>query len=160
MVTALDDPAVAAVQALYDRLQAEQVEPDAAINALLSAVAGLIVTGSANAIELNSLTFRARITLQAKIDGSVALGLLGAGLKGGGDARPLTKRHLRAMRERWRRDLARLEASFPRLEKLPENFDSEAETIRNLATAIAEIDGIIIAAPSLARRHKGGGDAG
>lgn len=53
----------------------------------------------------------------------------------------LTKRSLRAMRDRWIRDLKRLEEDFP----VPDwEWDNpEVETVRNLATAIAQIDGII-----------------
>ena len=60
----------------------------------------------------------------------------------------MSRRSLRAMRARWERDLARLEAAYP-----PTAWsycDHEHETVRNLATAIAEIDGIISA-----RSHPG-----
>jgi hypothetical protein len=63
----------------------------------------------------------------------------------------LDRRQLRAMRERWQRDLDRLEAAFPGLE-LGEEFTSETETIRNLATAIAHIDGIITNVTPLSKR--------
>lgn len=53
----------------------------------------------------------------------------------------LTRRSLRAMRERWKVDLARLEADYPVTNW--EASEPTLETIRNLATAIAEIDGII-----------------
>jgi hypothetical protein len=45
------------------------------------------------------------------------------------------------MKRRWKVDLARLEAAYP-----VQNWEAshpELETIRNLATAIAKIDGII-----------------
>lgn len=53
----------------------------------------------------------------------------------------VSKRVLRSMKDRWERDLAMLESAYP-------VSDWEAdypalETIRNLATAIAHIDGII-----------------
>lgn len=53
----------------------------------------------------------------------------------------VSKRVLRSMKARWERDLAMLEAAYP-----VANWEAdypELETIRNLATAIAQIDGII-----------------
>jgi hypothetical protein len=49
----------------------------------------------------------------------------------------ISKRSLRAMEMRWARDLARLEAAWPEV-----NWDADEpriETIRNLATAILQI---------------------
>lgn len=54
----------------------------------------------------------------------------------------LTKQRLRAMRERWSRDLKVLEEAFPDL-NLDFELGAEAETVRNLATAIGEVNGII-----------------
>lgn len=54
---------------------------------------------------------------------------------------PLPRRSLRALRKRWKRDLARIEAAYP-LEDW-NRCDPASETIRNLATAVAEIDGLI-----------------
>ena len=54
---------------------------------------------------------------------------------------PLPRRSLRAMKRRWQADLERLEAAYPA--KDWEGSDPALETIRNLATAIAEIDGLI-----------------
>lgn len=53
----------------------------------------------------------------------------------------IPRRSLRAMKARWERDLTRLEAANPVTEW--SYCDHEHETVRNLATAIAEIDGII-----------------
>jgi hypothetical protein len=57
--------------------------------------------------------------------------------------RKLTKRSLYAMRARWEGDLKRIEelAGYTAAE-LGEGESPLAETIRNLATAIAHIDGI------------------
>jgi hypothetical protein len=49
----------------------------------------------------------------------------------------LTRRSLRALERRWSKDLARLEAAYP-----VQNWEGaapELEVVRNLATAIAEI---------------------
>jgi len=56
----------------------------------------------------------------------------------------LPRRMLRAMRARWQRDLEKLEAAYP-----IEDWQADSpslETIRNLATAIVQIDGMITAA--------------
>jgi hypothetical protein len=87
MPSRADDPAVAAVQAMYDRLQAERVGPHAALNALLSCAAGLIVTTAEDAGDMAAMADDAVNILRDKIRGTAALGLLGAGLKGGGDGR-------------------------------------------------------------------------
>ena len=63
----------------------------------------------------------------------------------------ITRRQLRAMRGRWERDLEQLESAFP-IANMAEALTPEAETIRNLATAIAEIDGIITNVKSLSKR--------
>jgi len=56
----------------------------------------------------------------------------------------LTKRSLRAMRTRWQSDLSRLEDAFPDAnDEMSSHNAPEHETIRNLQTAIAQIDGII-----------------
>jgi hypothetical protein len=55
----------------------------------------------------------------------------------------IPKRSLRAMRDRWQRDLDRLETAYP-----VDNWEADhptLETIRNLATAIAQIEGMISA---------------
>ncbi len=54
----------------------------------------------------------------------------------------LTRRSLRSMRDRWQADLDRIEEAFPDADLVTDN-DSVSETIRNLATAVAHIDGII-----------------
>jgi hypothetical protein len=63
----------------------------------------------------------------------------------------ITKRKLRAMRSRWERDLKTLEEAFPDLD-LTVELGAEAETVRNLVTAIGEIDGIIANKVSLRTR--------
>lgn len=55
----------------------------------------------------------------------------------------LTRDQLRAMRGRWQRDLDRLNAAYPEATADWTFSMPRLETIRNLATAIAEIDGII-----------------
>lgn len=55
--------------------------------------------------------------------------------------RPLSKRTLRAMRDRWTRDLFRLVAAYQVGNW--QRSDPASETIRNLQTAIAEIDGLV-----------------
>lgn len=69
----------------------------------------------------------------------------------------LTHRGLRSIRARWERDLAVLVNAFPAIDY--EASGPETETIRNLQTAIAEIDGIITAITPLNRRHKEKRDA-
>lgn len=54
----------------------------------------------------------------------------------------ITRRQLRNMRARWERDLAVLDAAFAGID-LAQASNPESETIRNLATAIGQIDGII-----------------
>jgi hypothetical protein len=54
----------------------------------------------------------------------------------------IPKRSLRAMRDRWQRDLDRIEAAYP-IEDMAEWSDPESETQRNLATAIVWIEGLI-----------------
>jgi hypothetical protein len=54
----------------------------------------------------------------------------------------LTRRRLRTMRNRWQRDYETLLASYG--DWSPEDAQPLTETMRNLATAIAEIDGIIV----------------
>lgn len=74
----------------------------------------------------------------------------------------LTRRRLLAMRDRWVRDLAVLEEAFPGLD-LTQHADCEAETVRNLATAIAEIELVIAKVTPLNSRHRAlasGGDNG
>lgn len=53
----------------------------------------------------------------------------------------MTRARLRAMKARWQRDSDALEAAFPITDWL--RSDPELETIRNLESAIAWIDGII-----------------
>jgi len=55
----------------------------------------------------------------------------------------IPRRSLRAMKARWERDLTRLEDGYP----MPDwrGGTPEIETMRNLATAIAQIDGVIAA---------------
>jgi hypothetical protein len=56
----------------------------------------------------------------------------------------LSRRSLRAMRDRWERDLDRLEAAYEtKVGELSENGDDSVETIRNLASAIAHVEGLI-----------------
>ena len=57
--------------------------------------------------------------------------------------KPLSRRTLRAMRNRWQRDLDRLETAYPINDW--EACDGPVETQRNLGTAIAWIDAIITA---------------
>ncbi len=54
----------------------------------------------------------------------------------------LTRRQLRAMRARWQRDAETLRKVFPSVDF--QWSSPEVETIRNLETAIVEIDGIIV----------------
>lgn len=54
----------------------------------------------------------------------------------------MTKAQLRAMRDRWQRDYSRLRRAYEPIDwELP--GDATVETIRNLATAIAWVDGMI-----------------
>ena len=62
-------------------------------------------------------------------------------------------RSLRAMRDRWQRDLDRLESEHP-IDNMPENIGDEAETQRNLATAIVYIGGMIVEAKERRRRGR------
>lgn len=56
----------------------------------------------------------------------------------------LSRRTLRAMRDRWEKDLERLETAYDvRATGLEENDGDNTETVRNLATAIAHIEGMI-----------------
>jgi hypothetical protein len=57
----------------------------------------------------------------------------------------LSRRTLRAMRDRWQKDLDRLEAVYVSADHPTMAYysDSEHETVRNLASAIAEIEGLI-----------------
>lgn len=55
----------------------------------------------------------------------------------------ISRRTLRSMRDRWQRDLDRLEKDAPVVDY--EGSDANIETQRNLATAIAEIGGMITA---------------
>jgi hypothetical protein len=55
----------------------------------------------------------------------------------------LTRRTLRAMQRRWQADLERLEQAYGEFTLNPEQSNPESETQRNLATAIAEIRGMI-----------------
>lgn len=55
----------------------------------------------------------------------------------------LPRRSLRAMRRRWEADLERLENAYPTIDWQADS--PPIETIRNLATAIAQINGMITA---------------
>jgi hypothetical protein len=56
----------------------------------------------------------------------------------------LSRRTLRAMRDRWERDLERLETAYGlHLGGLEANGDDNTETARGLLTAIAHIEGMI-----------------
>ena len=54
---------------------------------------------------------------------------------------PLPRRSLRAMKRRWTGDYDRLEEAYPVHDW--EESSPASETLRNLATAIAQIDGLI-----------------
>lgn len=55
----------------------------------------------------------------------------------------LKRRTLWAMKRRWQADLKRLEEAYGEFSLDQTRCDPESETQRNLATAIAEIDGMI-----------------
>lgn len=57
----------------------------------------------------------------------------------------LSQNALRSMKARWLRDLARLEKACGDAGDLGDESNSETETVRNLATAIAHIGEMIIA---------------
>lgn len=58
----------------------------------------------------------------------------------------LTRDRLRNMRDRWQRDYEALEKAYPEAADTFGGGDGSVnETMRNLATAIAEIDGVITA---------------
>jgi hypothetical protein len=57
----------------------------------------------------------------------------------------LKRATLWAMKARWEKDLARLEKAYGEFSINPEQSNAESETQRNLATAIAEINGLIAA---------------
>lgn len=73
----------------------------------------------------------------------------------------LSRRTLRAMKKRWQRDLDRLESFYVAASSptMVDWSDSEHETVRNLATAIAEIDGLISMVRPTDRKGKDKTDA-
>lgn len=68
----------------------------------------------------------------------------------------LPRRRLRAMRDRWKRDYAALDAAYGDWmdeERDDHDLGSYVETMRNLATAIGYIEGMLTARRPTDRRH-------